>query len=50
MHLHRWLVTLLLLSAPLTLTACYYGEQPVRVPDQTNPGHYKSCPRGQTTC
>lgn len=48
--MRRWLFALLLLSAPLSLSACYYGEQPVRVPNEQDPGKYKSCPRGQTTC
>jgi len=48
--MRRCILALFLLCMPLSLTACQYGEQPVRVPNEQDPGKYKSCPRGHTTC
>lgn len=38
------------IAAPL-LTACYAGQQPPpRVPVQHEPGQYKTCPGGASSC
>lgn len=38
-------------AAAPALSACYWGDPPPpRVPVQSEPGHYKTCPGGGTDC
>jgi hypothetical protein len=44
------IVMTLVTTAPL-LSACSWGDPPPpRVPVQGEPGHYKTCPGGATSC
>jgi hypothetical protein len=48
----RLLLTVFTVSALApALTACYWGDPPPpRVPVQSEPGNYKTCPGGATSC
>ncbi|HEX6959154.1 MAG TPA: hypothetical protein VF194_14320 [Ferrovibrio sp.] len=46
----QWLLALSMISALVVLGACSYNNPPPKVPDQTNPGAYKTCPGGRLDC